>query len=47
MTLSGASSATVNTDASGNYSFSGLVKNYTISPSRAGYILIRQAAHNL
>ena len=36
--LSGASSATVTADASGNYSFSGLAKgSYTVTPSKAGF----------
>src|SRR5512141_2758850 len=38
MTLSGSSSATAITDASGNYAFTGLVNaSYTITPSRTGY----------
>ncbi len=39
MTLSGASSATVTTDSSGNFSFSGLVNgSYSISAGKSGYI---------
>jgi hypothetical protein len=38
VTLSGASSATVMADASGNYSFAGLINgNYSVTPSAAGY----------
>ncbi|MBI5074886.1 MAG: carboxypeptidase regulatory-like domain-containing protein [Nitrospirae bacterium] len=38
MTLSGAASSSTTTDASGNYSFSGLANgNYTVTPSRTGY----------
>jgi plastocyanin len=38
MTLSGAQSATVTTDASGNYSFPNLAAgNYTVTPSHANY----------
>jgi hypothetical protein len=38
ITLAGASSATVTTDASGSYSFTGLAnRNYTITPSKSGY----------
>jgi hypothetical protein len=37
--LSGGATGTAITDASGNYSFSGLVNgSYTVTPSRAGYI---------
>ncbi len=39
VTLSGAATGTTQTDASGNYSFSGLVDgNYTVTPSLTGYI---------
>ena len=38
MTLSGARSATVTADASGNYTFSGLANGtYTVTPSKSGY----------
>lgn len=38
MALSGSSSATVTTDASGNYSFTSLANgSYTTTPSKAGY----------
>ncbi len=38
VTLSGAASATVTADASGNYSFSNLVNgSYTVTPSKAGF----------
>lgn len=38
MTLTGTSLATVTTDTSGNYTFSGLSNgNYTVTPSKAGY----------
>jgi hypothetical protein len=38
MTLSGTSSRSVNTDASGNYTFTGLANgNYTVTPSKSGY----------
>ncbi len=38
ITLSGAGSATTTTNASGNYTFSGLVNgNYTVTPSMSGY----------
>ncbi len=38
VTLSGATSGSVNTDASGNYSFSGLPNgSYVIAPSQSGY----------
>jgi inhibitor of cysteine peptidase len=38
MTLSGAGAATATTDASGNYTFSGLANGiYTITPSKTGY----------
>jgi len=39
MTLSGAGSAVVTTDASGNYSFTGLADgSYTLTPSKVGYV---------
>ena len=38
MTLSGAASATVTADASGNYSFTGLLNgSYTVTPSKTGF----------
>jgi hypothetical protein len=38
MTLTGSSSATAATDASGSYSFTGLINgNYTVKPGKAGY----------
>ncbi len=38
MTLSGTSSRSVDTDASGNYTFTGLANgNYTVTPSKSGY----------
>jgi hypothetical protein len=39
MTLSGAATGTATTDASGNYTFSGLTEgeSYTVSPSKPGY----------
>jgi plastocyanin len=38
MTLAGAGSATVTTDASGNYTFGGLVNGaYTVTPGKTGY----------
>ena len=38
VTLSGAANATVNADASGNYSFSGLANgSYTVTPGKAGF----------
>ncbi len=43
ITLSGASSATVVTDANGNYTFTGLANgSYTITPSEAGYTFTAQ-----
>jgi hypothetical protein len=39
ITLSGANTGSVVTDASGNYTFSGLAAgSYTVTPSLAGYI---------
>lgn len=39
VTLSGASTATATTDASGNYSFAGLANgSYAVTPSKSGYI---------
>ena len=39
MTLSGAASATVLADSSGNYSFSGLLNGlYTVTPSKSGFV---------
>jgi hypothetical protein len=41
MTLSGAGSATVTTDASGNYSFVGLINgSYTVTPSMTSYTFL-------
>jgi hypothetical protein len=41
LTLTGAANATTSTDASGNYSFTGLVSgSYTVTPSRTGYRFI-------